>query len=412
MAALKLLMSDLHLADGSASLECFGQQQQAAFQGLLSAVSLPQGPFGRADDVELIINGDCFDFYGTRLYASQRAIHAEVALQKIGKILAVHSSFLAVLRAFIVHPGRSVTFMLGNHDIELAFAAVRARICAAITERPRDKRIKFCVSRSYRLHAALYIEHGNGYDFWNHVQQDLWDEQGQPLHEDPQTLLLPLGTWYFQYAMHPITIRYPYFDHFEPSIGITRQIALLSLLDPELIMQVAQRSQEMMSSAPQSALANLTPEDIHTPAQLFERAVLDFKTFQDDMMIQKLDWTPPPSESTGSADDLALFMHLREALTHERTEAVAAIFASLTQVGDVAVARGMYAVLHADKALYCASAGHTHMRRFDRLAAALYSADGRRGDARTARLACRARLERDTIPRGDGLYLCAYCYRR
>ena len=65
MSSIKLILNDLHLADGHAILDSFGEVQQAAFEGLMAAAS-PAGPLGRADEVELIINGDCFDFLATR----------------------------------------------------------------------------------------------------------------------------------------------------------------------------------------------------------------------------------------------------------------------------------------------------------------------------------------------------------
>ena len=61
MPKIKLVISDLHLADGHPIFEGFGDSQQSALEGLLNAAS-NCGLFGNAEDVELIINGDCFEF--------------------------------------------------------------------------------------------------------------------------------------------------------------------------------------------------------------------------------------------------------------------------------------------------------------------------------------------------------------
>ena len=71
MFLIKFMISDLHIAGGHAILDGFSERQQSAFEGLLSAAMgqattrvapTGPGPLGDAEDVELIINGDCFDF--------------------------------------------------------------------------------------------------------------------------------------------------------------------------------------------------------------------------------------------------------------------------------------------------------------------------------------------------------------
>ena len=66
---IKLIVSDLHVASGDTMLDGFGERQQAALEGLLSAAGGSGGsPLGEGDDVELIINGDCFDFVMVELH--------------------------------------------------------------------------------------------------------------------------------------------------------------------------------------------------------------------------------------------------------------------------------------------------------------------------------------------------------
>ncbi len=61
MSKIKLVMSDLHLADSHSIFEGFGDLQQSALEGLLFAAAT--NTFSdNTEDVELIINGDCFEF--------------------------------------------------------------------------------------------------------------------------------------------------------------------------------------------------------------------------------------------------------------------------------------------------------------------------------------------------------------
>src|SRR5258707_14664278 len=110
MSTIKLVISDLHLADGHPMLEGFGDTQQATLEGLVSAAS-SDGPLGDAEDVELIINGDCFDFLVVPSYAADSTITVDTALGKLEKILSVHRAFFETLLYFISLPGRHVTFL-------------------------------------------------------------------------------------------------------------------------------------------------------------------------------------------------------------------------------------------------------------------------------------------------------------
>ncbi|GAC1680894.1 MAG: hypothetical protein PVS3B3_00170 [Ktedonobacteraceae bacterium] len=370
MSTIQLIISDLHLADGTSILDCFGDRQQAAFEGLLAAPSSLDSPLSQAEHVELIINGDCFDFLVTTPYNSNKTTNAATAVHKIDRIIAAHRPFFSVLHRFIAHPGRRVTFITGNHDFELCFAEVRQRITAAIIENDQtseDERVYFCPTRFYRPVPAIYIEHGNNYDFWNHAILGIWDERGQPLDRHPETLNLSVGSRYFQSASHVISTQHAYFDHFDPSINSTRQIALLCLLNPELLIQVAQDTMHMLSY-PRQSLANLSLVDRRNPVQLFEEVMQDFVAFQTDMAKQKQDWTPIASyaETTSiSQEDITAFVTTRETLSLPITEAVAFLCTPAPSSMGEGVATGMQHVLENDPSLRYAVAGHTHQVRFN-----------------------------------------------
>jgi UDP-2,3-diacylglucosamine pyrophosphatase LpxH len=363
-STLKLAISDLHLSDATSLLDCFGDSQQAAFEGLLSAASPGNGPWGQCAEIELIINGDCFDFLVTTPYTMQSVVEPEIALQKLEKIIAAHRPFFAALRSFIAMPGRSVTFIMGNHDVELAFAEVRQRICLEITGQATHQSVYFCLARFYRPLPDVYIEHGNYYDFWNHARAGIWDEAGQPLTTDPKTIVLPVGSRYYQQVSYLASLQYPYFDHIEPAMGSTRQIALLCLAQPDLVLDMARRTMSMMAE-PRQALARLAPGEERNPQRLFEEAMLDFVAFRDDMLARKTDWTMPREDTQVSAEDMLAFMALRDALAQPIVEAMSAICIPGTDQMNEDVGLGMRRVLERDPTLRYAIAGHTHMVRID-----------------------------------------------
>lgn len=365
MSNITLIMSDLHIADGHSILDSFGDTQQAAFEGLLTA-ACGAGPLGHAAEVELVINGDGFDFLTTAPYDTGGKSDIATNLQKLNKVITAHTPFFAALRRFIETPGRHMTFLVGNHDIELWFKQVQEHITAVICGEHVSEKVSFCPTRFYRPLPDVYIEHGNHYDFWNHTMQELWDNEERPLDLNPSTIILPVGSHYFQHAVHPVSIHYAYFDRFEPSMNSMRQIALLCLLDPNIIAETAKLTMELFSE-PRKALAGLAPGEERIPARLFEQTMLDFAAFQQEMADRKPDWVEPGNLDNQQVMAAALieFDMLREALKLPLVEAVAAICTPTTYQMGERVAAGMHAVLKRDPTLRYAIAGHTHMVRID-----------------------------------------------
>lgn len=367
MSLITLVVSDLHIADGNAVLDGFGDYQQAALEGLLHATK-PGEPLGQADEIELVINGDCFDFLVTPPYGRHDTSDIPTALGKLEKIIAAHGPFFEALRQFLSMAGHRVTFITGNHDVELRFAPVRKRILEAIGGTEYAEAITFCPTRFYRPLPDVYIEHGNYYDFWNHAAAGLWDEAGMALDDDPQQITLPTGSRYYQQAAYLISQSYPYFDHFEPSMGTVRAMALLCVLNPELVIEVTRRICAMMSY-PYTPLAGLEPGEKRDTVKLFSAAMMDFAAFQQDMQARKTDWTPVAGLDIAQAQTNALveFSMLRETLAQPVVEAIPAICTPATYQMAEEVATGMHHVLKNDPGLRYAIAGHTHMVRIDPL---------------------------------------------
>src|SRR6266704_2347567 len=358
MTTIKLVISDLHLADGNAVLDGFGEYQQSALEGLLDAAST-HDPLSQAGDVEMIINGDCFDFLTVPPYDSGGTTDTALAVEKLAKITAAH-------RPFIAQPGRRVTFITGNHDIDLCFVEIRAGIYDAIGIQQGVETVQFCPTRFYRPLPDVYIEHGNAYDFWNRDISELWDAQGQPLTREPHSITLPTGSHYLQHAFLPINLAYPYIDHLEPSMSILRQMALLSLINPQIVIEMVQRTMQLLAQ-PREGLAYLAPGNERIPARLFEQAMLDLAAFQQDAAARHPGWIEPPGINADRtrADAMTEFAMLREALTLPFLEAIAAACTPATYQMGESVAAGMHNVLMSDPTLRYAIAGHTHMLRID-----------------------------------------------
>lgn len=362
------VLSDLHLADLCTVLEGFQTQQQAALEGLLHA-ALPGGSLGSSLPPHLIINGDCFDFLAVPPYPADGISTPLIGLEKLEKIAVAHEPFFSTLRDFLRQGGR-VTFLPGNHDIELCFAEVRARAAHLIDPTNIYKEhLFFCPDQRYRPVPDVLIEHGNQYDFWNYAS-GLWDDDGIALRLDPEQITLPLGTQYTHQASLPISLHYPYFERFAPPLDIARQIALLCLFNPGLVVQTAQGVARMISSTYQP-LKDLSPGHEQVPADLFAHAMTDFVAFQQEMLARLPDWQSSIEHHLYTPDELlqrqtgtfSALVTLRETLEQGSETALRAIFAPPGDSDDEDTARGMQHVLHTHPELRVAVAGHTHITR-------------------------------------------------
>ncbi len=95
MRTIKLVVSDLHVGGGDPLLDGFGERQQAALEGFLVAASGNSGsPLGDGDDVELIINGDGFDFLMVAPYGTGGVMDASLAMEKLRNITTAHRPIL------------------------------------------------------------------------------------------------------------------------------------------------------------------------------------------------------------------------------------------------------------------------------------------------------------------------------
>src|SRR3989344_8383389 len=126
----------------------------------------------KAHPVELILNGDTFDFLkcpyidadGRRSYP--RYITAQVSLKKLQDIHLAHRRGFEALQFFLKNEKNKVTFIIGNHDHDLFFKEVQKELKKMITAK---KNVSFGL---YYRNYGLYAEHGQQYDFLNKINKN------------------------------------------------------------------------------------------------------------------------------------------------------------------------------------------------------------------------------------------------
>ena len=206
MSKIKVVMSDLHLgagrADAGNALEDFqGDEMFGEYLGELVAESEEQSL-----DVELIFAGDAFEFlqvpsldtsqpydpaayYPIEYYASSSE---EDSRHKMELIISGHPLFFGALRDFIqaTSPRRGVTFIKGNHDVNLHWLAVQETIRATLGA--TEERAGCLVFEERRItREGIYVEHGHQYTERLNRFPD-FEEPHDP--ESPDQLYLPPGS--------------------------------------------------------------------------------------------------------------------------------------------------------------------------------------------------------------------------
>src|SRR5687767_5544315 len=118
------------------------------------------------EDLHLVVNGDAVDFLAEEPFAEFTGDN-DAATAKLQSIL---DSSEAVWSAFrrVVGAGAEVTFLLGNHDLELTLPGPYQ----LLRETVGPGRVTFLFDNQALDLGDVLIEHGNRYDAWNIVNHD------------------------------------------------------------------------------------------------------------------------------------------------------------------------------------------------------------------------------------------------
>lgn len=181
MASHTAIISDLHLTEAEPVNLRFPlwkkfKTKQFFYDDVFEAFLRHLEEKAQGSPVELILNGDIFDFDSVLRLPDEPVFHVawlerhrglfpieERSRFKIEVILNDHSEFVQALAEFIKR-GNRVVFVLGNHDLELHFPEVQNEILRHLNL-PVEKvsQVRF-VEWFYISNQDTLVEHGNQYD--------------------------------------------------------------------------------------------------------------------------------------------------------------------------------------------------------------------------------------------------------
>jgi UDP-2,3-diacylglucosamine pyrophosphatase LpxH len=165
--------------------------------------------------VEVIINGDFLDTLKIPWKGTfPTEVTEEIAVHKVMKCIKGHPQVFDTLRDFLKVPGHTVTYNVGNHDIEVAFPLAQKALKARLDNGDGSSGFSIMVDTEFiRLPMGVLVCHGNGFESMNRI------EPGKALKKAPdgQTILdLPLGSQFILECLMPVKIENPIIDHVIP----------------------------------------------------------------------------------------------------------------------------------------------------------------------------------------------------
>ncbi|MEQ1878742.1 MAG: metallophosphoesterase [Bdellovibrionia bacterium] len=209
MKKIKLVLSDMHLGRGrtlpggitNSFEEFYYDEQFAEFLNYYTT-----GEFSDAE-VELIINGDIFNFLQVDYNGHYLTVLTEsICHSNLKTIIDGHPIFFNALKAFAIDPKHKVTYIIGNHDQPMLWPACQHHLNEVLGAPVRYRSIIYFFD-------GVHIEHGNMHEAANRLDPKkffLKKDLAEPI------LNLPFGSHFFIDFVLKIKQIRPYVDKVRP----------------------------------------------------------------------------------------------------------------------------------------------------------------------------------------------------
>jgi UDP-2,3-diacylglucosamine pyrophosphatase LpxH len=215
---IKVITSDMHLSAGrfldgiqNPHEDFFFDREFCEFLDYFST-----GLYGDGCEVQLILNGDVFDFLNVPHQGDfPDIINSELAVERLKAIFAGHPEVTEGLRRFAGHPGKSILYNVGNHDLDFFFPAVREEFCRTLGGEgwTRDK-VWVNTETEYLEYDGIQVHHGNQFEAVhaaNYQQPFVKENLPEPI------LYLPWGSVYVIKIINRLKWEVDHIDKVKPA---------------------------------------------------------------------------------------------------------------------------------------------------------------------------------------------------
>lgn len=240
----KIVISDTHIGAGAGGNRLEDFISDVEFVVWLHGLMLESNRDGI--EMDLIINGDWIEFLQVPAVArfepnkqyeasTYNDVAEEAALKRLEIVYERHPGVFLALAAFLhaSPPQRTLTILFGNHDPELAYPGVQARL-AEMVAAVDGKAHLLAIGRRTYFQDGVYIEHGNAYT----EAVDQFQDPDSPFDpRDPNRIEHPSGSRFVTNFFNQIEWERPWIDGIHP---VTALIFYAFAFDPALALRLLQ----------------------------------------------------------------------------------------------------------------------------------------------------------------------------
>ena len=220
----------------------------------------------------LVLLGDLFDFLQVELPVAHAAgvTSSASTLAKLEIVACGHREVFRALGRFLA-AGNRIEIVIGNHDIELSWPEVQARLRVLLAAHSSVDVVEQITVHPWIFFVPelVYAEHGHQYDAVNSFATML-----RPfLPWDPTRIELPLGSFFVLYLFNQIEWLDPFVDNIKPA---TRYVVWALRVHPLLLLRtfgyhlrflvLALRKTSSLSAAEQRARRVAYRQEVVRPA--------------------------------------------------------------------------------------------------------------------------------------------------
>lgn len=206
---IKVVLSDLHLGKGRTLPNGGINPLEEFYYGdkLAEFIHYYSSGLYKDYEVEFIVNGDFLNFLQCDYRGHFLTVLTEsICVEILESIITGHSKIFNALRSFASKPGKTISYVVGNHDQPMLFPGVRERLNEAVGTSIKYKNIVYYFD-------GIHIEHGHMHEAANRLNPKKFF-----LKKDlPEPILnLPFGSHFFVEFVLRIKHKYPFVDKIRP----------------------------------------------------------------------------------------------------------------------------------------------------------------------------------------------------
>lgn len=208
-ARFKIIVSDMHLGKGRALPDGTINPLEEFYYGekFIEFLNYYSSGEYRDAEVELVINGDFLNFLQVDYHGHFLSVITEsVAIVVLKSIIEGNKKVFEMMRRFAAMPGKSITYIVGNHDQAMLWPGTREFLDETIGHSIKYKNLVYFFD-------GVHIEHGH-----MHEAANRFDTRRFFLKKDlPEPILnLPFGSHFFIDFVLKVKQKYPHIDKVRP----------------------------------------------------------------------------------------------------------------------------------------------------------------------------------------------------